>query len=127
MIKRIEGVLLSSAQSRKLAKFYEKLGVKIGQEWEMGDKGEPFFEMKLSSGSNFYIGPHSKVKGKTKEPHRLMLNFEVDDIKSAVKKLKSLDVRIVADVYHMQDYGWVATFADPDGNYFQLVQTQASK
>ena len=125
MVKKIESMLLSSANPTRLAKFYESIGVKISQEWEMGDNGESAYEMKLPSGSGFYINPHSKVNGRTKEPYRLMLNFEVDDIKSAVKKLKSQDVRTVADVYHMQEYGWIATFADPDGNYFQLVQVRA--
>lgn len=125
LIRRIEGILLSSANARKLAKFYQSIGVKIGQEWEMGDEAEPFFEMKLPKGSGFYIGPHSKVKGKAKDPHRIILNFEVDNVKVMVKKLKSLKVKLVADVYHIENYGWVATFADIDGNLFQLAQTRA--
>ena len=27
--------------------------------------------------------------------------------------------------YHEEGYGYIATFADPDGNYFQLVQIRA--
>lgn len=127
MIRGIEGILLSSVNPGKLAKFYEQVGIKIGQEYEMGDKGETFFEMKLPKGSGFYINPHSKIKGKTKEPARLMLNFEVDDIKAMVEKLKKQKVKVVADVYHIEGYGWVATFADIDGNYFQLVQIRAAK
>lgn len=125
MIKGIEGIMLSSAHPRKLAKFYESVGVAIGQEWEMGDNAEPFFEMKLKSGSGFYVAPHSKIKGPAKDPHRIILNFEVDDIKTMVKKLKSLKVKLVADTYHIEGYGWVATFADVDGNIFQLVQVRA--
>jgi len=124
MIRGIEGVTLSSAHPRKLAKFYQGIGVAIGQEWEMGDKAEPFFEMKLKSGSNFYIGPHSKIKGGAKDPLRIMLNFEVDDIKKMVKKLKALKVKLIADVYHIEGYGWVSTWVDSDGNYFQLVQVR---
>ncbi len=125
MIKGIDGIMLSSAGPKKLAKFYESIGVTIGQEWEMGDKQEPFFEMKLGSGSGFYIAPHSKVKGQAKDPHRIILNFEVDDIESMVDKLKKLKVNLVADAYHIEGYGQVATFADIDGNIFQLVQVKA--
>lgn len=122
MIKSIEGVMLSSANPAKLAKFYEKIGINIGQEWEMGEAGESFFEMKLKSGSGFYIAPHSDIKGAAKDPKRIILNFEVDDVKKTVGQLKKLKVKLIAEIYHIEGYGYVATFADPDGNYFQLVQ-----
>lgn len=125
MIKGIEGIMLSSASPTKLAKFYESLGIEIGQEWEMGDEGEPFFEMRLDKGSGFYIAPHSKVKGKAKDPHRIIVNFEVDDIDAMVKKAKSIKAKLIQDIYHIEGYGQVATFADIDGNLFQLAQVQA--
>ena len=42
-----------------------------------------------------------------------------------VDKLKKLKVKLVAYTYHIEGYGQVATFADIDGNIFQLVQVKA--
>jgi len=40
--------------------------------------------------------------------------------------LKKAGVKVVAEIYHVEGYGWLATFEDLDGNYFQLVQVRAS-
>lgn len=101
MIKAIESVLLFSENPEKLAEFYkETLGLRVGMEGEYG--------------------------GKNREPERYMVNFEVDDIENEVKKLEKAKVKKIQDIYHVQDYGKIATFVDPDGNYFQLVQTRPS-
>lgn len=55
-----------------------------------------------------------------------IFNLEVDDIEEEVKRLDGAGVKKVADIYHMQNYGYIATFEDIDGNYFQLVQVRAS-
>ena len=52
----------------------------------------------------------------------IFVNFEVDDIKKDVKKLEGARVTKIQDIYHVESYGWIATFEDSDGNYFQLVQ-----
>ena len=80
MIKGLEAVLLSSENAANLAEFYrEKVGLKQGEEMEIGDKGEKGFDFQLE-GANLYILDHSDVKGKSKEPARVMFNLEVDDI-----------------------------------------------
>jgi len=33
---------------------------------------------------------------------------------------------LVQDTYHIEGYGYISTFEDVDGNYFQLVQVRAS-
>src|SRR3989344_1600147 len=125
MIRGLESVLLFSQNPRKLARFYrDTVGLKITAEMEMGDQGEEMFEFGMK-GCSLFIGPHSKVKGKRKEPERMMFNLEVSDIEKAVKDLKKKKVKVVQDLYHIEDYGFVATFADLDGNYFQLVKTRA--
>jgi len=55
-----------------------------------------------------------------------MFNLEVEDIESEVARLDKAGVKKVQDTYHMEGYGWIATYEDPDGNYFQLVQVKAS-
>ena len=127
MIKGIEGILLGSTNATKLAKFYrEVVGLKQTMEFEMGEKNEKGFAFEFGSGSGLYINDHSKVKGKNKNPERLILNFEVGDIEKEVKRLKKEKVRVKQDIYHLEGYGYIATFVDPDGNFFQLVQVKAS-
>ena len=53
-----------------------------------------------------------------------MINLEVDDIEKEVERLKKAKVKLIQDIYHIEDYGKIATFEDIDGNYFQLVQVR---
>lgn len=125
MIRGLEAVLLSSESAQKLAKFYsEVVGLKQGEVWEMGDKGEEGYEFKAGK-VGIYIMDHSKVKGKSIQAERVMFNLEVSDIEKEVKRMKKAKAKVVADIYHMQGYGYIATFEDPDGNYFQFVQVRA--
>lgn len=126
MIKALESILIGSEDATKLAKFYREIvGLKQGQEMEMGDNGEKGFDFSLPEGSALYILDHSDVKGKNKEPQRIFFNLEVDDIEEEVKRLDGKSVKKQQDIYHVEGYGLIATFEDPDGNYFQLVQTKA--
>jgi predicted enzyme related to lactoylglutathione lyase len=91
-------------------------------EAEMGDAGDKVYGFSTKGGSDFVVMDHSEVKGKNKDPTRYMINFEVDDIEKEVSRLKKFRVKLLADIYHIENYGHVATFEDPDGNYFQIVQ-----
>lgn len=125
MIKALDGILLSSEDSTKLADFYkDKVGLKCTGEWEIGEKGEMGYEF---ADVKLFINQHSEVHGKSKEPERYILNFEVADIENAVEKLDKEDVKKIKDTYHIEGYGMVATYEDPDGNYFQLVQVKSSE
>jgi predicted enzyme related to lactoylglutathione lyase len=126
MIRKIDGILLSSDNAKKLSTFYHDIvGLKVTMEAEMGDNGDMVYGFSTKGGSDFTVMDHSKIKGKTREPERYMINFEVDDIEAEVRRMKKARVKLIADIYHIQDYGHVATFEDPDGNYFQLVQVRA--
>ena len=125
MIKGLEAVLLNSQNSKKLAEFYkEVVGLKIKSEYEMGE-GQNVYEMEVGSGSALYINDHTEVKGENKEPQRVIINLEVDDIEKEVARLDKEKVKKVQDTYHIEGYGMIATFADIDGNYFQFVQVRA--
>lgn len=127
MIKFIEGILVGSANAKKLAEFYrEKVGLKQTQAFEMGegDEAADGFEFSFDSGPGLYVTDHSKVKGKNTNSERILLNFEVDDLEKEVKRLDKEGAKKVKDIYHVEDYGYIATFEDPDGNYFQLVKTR---
>lgn len=70
------------------------------------------------------IGPHDKVHGKNKTPERMMINLETKDVKGEFERIQKLGATVVAKPYQMGEGAeapWIATFADPDGNYFQLL------
>ena len=56
-----------------------------------------------------------------------MVNFEVADIDKAVEEVSGKDVKVIAEKYHIEGYGYIATFEDLDGNYFQLVQVSGGE
>jgi len=123
MIKGMESLTLFSESAKNLAAFYRDIvGIKISLEAEMGEKGEELYELKLGKGPNLYVIDHSKVKGKNTNPDRIIFNLEVDDIKKEVARLKKAKVKQIQDTYHIEGYGWISTFEDIDGNYFQFVQ-----
>lgn len=66
------------------------------------------------------IGPHSKITGKAKEPQRVIFNLETDQVKEEFTRIKALGAEVISEPYQLQD-AWIATLADPDGNYFQLM------
>ncbi|MBI3282760.1 VOC family protein [Candidatus Curtissbacteria bacterium] len=117
---------LFTENAKRLAAFYrDKLGLAVTFEGEMGE-GDEIYELALGKGPNLYIIDHSKVKGKNKNPEMIIFNVEVDDIKKEVARLKRAKVRQIQPTYHVEGYGWISTFADVDGNYFQLVQVKAT-
>ena len=110
-------ILVGSENPKKLIAFYKKV---LGKESAWGDGDWGGFEI----GDAFLtIGPHSKVKGKSKEPERILINFETKDVKGEFERIKELGAKVVAQPYQPgEEPGmWIATFADPDGNYFQLM------
>lgn len=125
MILGLEAILIGSSNARKLAEFYrDVVGFKITMEMEIGEKEEMGFVVDLKNKMNLYILDHSKVKGKNQSPERIMFNLEVDNIEKEVARIKKNGAKLIKDSYHVQDYGFIATFADTDGNYFQLVKTK---
>src|SRR3989344_6247561 len=127
MIKGIDIITIFSESAKKLAEFYEKkVGLKNSEVFEMGDDGDEAYMYEFK-GCGFAIIDHSKVKGKNKNPERYIINFEVDKIDEEISRLKKASVKVVQDKYHVEGYGWIATFEDLDGNYFQFVQVRASK
>lgn len=124
MVKGLESIMLGGESAKKLADFYrDAVGLKQKSVNKMGENGEEVYEFGLGN-ATLYIMDHSEVKGKGKDPSRVMFNLEVDDVEKEVERLKKAEVKIVQDVYHIEGYGLIATFEDVDGNYFQLVKTR---
>lgn len=123
MIRGIESILIFSDHPRQLALFYKDIvGLKLTMEMVMGENDDEGFLFQLQEGASFAVLPHSHVHGENQHPERMMVNFEVDNIEKEVARLKEEGVPVIQDIYHIQNYGLIATFEDLDGNYFQFVQ-----
>ncbi len=104
--------MLGSDDPKKLAEFYEKV---FGRAADMIEDG--WWGWKVGS-SFLAMGPHSEVHGSSSEPARIMICFETKEVKEEFARIKQLGATVIADPA-VNEFG-IATFADPDGNYFQL-------
>jgi predicted enzyme related to lactoylglutathione lyase len=68
------------------------------------------------------LGVHDQVDGVSREPARIMFNLLVEDIRAAAARLQAAGVTFSRPPGPEGWGGWVATFADPDGNILQLLQ-----
>ena len=70
------------------------------------------------------VGPHSEVHGRNGEPGRIIWNLETPDVKAEFDRLKAAGAIVVVEPYTMEgapEDTFIATFEDPDGNYFQIA------
>jgi len=69
------------------------------------------------------IGPHSEVHGKNAAPGRLIWNIETADVRGEFDRMVAAGAIVVREPYGFEGYpdALIATLADPDDNYFQLV------
>jgi predicted enzyme related to lactoylglutathione lyase len=115
----LNNVMLGSEDSRRLADFYTKVLGVANPEWS--DETGGWFGFRAGDGS-LAIGPHSEVKGRAQEPGRIMLNFSTTDVTGEFERIRSIGAEVVAEPYEPGGGSGMhlCTFADPDGNYFQL-------
>ena len=116
-------VMISSEDPKALAEFYKSVFQKA-VDWSGGD----FVGFQVGDG-NLVIGPHDKVHGKCSSPERIILNFETSDVAGEAERIKGLGAKVIAEPYQPDEAEtmWIATFADPDENYFQLVSPMEGK
>lgn len=68
------------------------------------------------------VGPHSEVHGKNTQPGRIIWNIETADVKGEFDRLAAAGAIVVREPYGFEEMnGQIATLADPDDNYFQLM------
>lgn len=112
----LNSVMIGTKQPTQMAAFYAKV---LGRAADMVDKDNGFWGWKLGS-TYLSVLEHSAMGGQTKDPGRVMFNFETTQVKEEFERIKALGGKVVREPYQMGE-GWIATLADPDGNYFQLV------
>jgi len=119
----LNSILVFSEDPKKLADFYQEVFRK-DTDWSEGS----CFGFMVGHGFITFC-PHDKVNGKNKNPERMMFNFETTEVKGEFERVKKLGATVVAEPYSPAEdtKGMIATFADPDGNYFQLVTPWENK
>lgn len=116
-VLNLNSFLVFSENPGRLVDFYKKVFQKE-PDWSGGD----FHGFKVGDGW-IAFGPHDKVRGKNTNPERIMFNLETGDVAGEFKRIQALGATVVAEPYQPSEEPamWVATFADPDGSYFQLT------
>ncbi len=110
----LSSIMIGSADPKVLAGFYAKV---LGKPADWEEAGWYGWQM---GNSYLMIGEHSEVKGKAKEPQRVILNFEAKQVKREFERILGLGAKVVKKLYEMEGMK-MGTFADPDGNYFQIM------
>ncbi len=102
-------------QIKEMAEFYEAM---FERKCDMNEGGWHGW----SVGNAFFsVGEHSEMTGEAKDPGRIMFNFETKEVKEEFERISKIKgAKVVKEPYEMGD-AWIATLADPDGNYFQLM------
>lgn len=110
--------MIGSGKPEKLVEFYKEV---FGKDPDMDDGGYSGWQV----GNGFVtVYEHSEVKGKSGEGPRIMFNLETPEVKEEFDRIKEIEgTEVVQEPYNPggEENMMVATFADPDGNYFQLM------
>jgi predicted enzyme related to lactoylglutathione lyase len=114
----LNGILIGSEDPKRLAEYYTRLfGAPV---WE--DSG--YTGWMIGTGS-LTVGSHDQVKGKSAHPGRVIWNIASDDVKGDYDRFTAAGATVVREPYRPggadEEEMWIATFSDPDDNYFQLM------
>ncbi len=124
-------ILIWSENPDELMKFYRDV-----LELKLKDKVDiPEGEVAADYGYEFiltekndkvWIGKHSEVKGKSKEPVRIMHNLYTDEVQKWFEKVKVAGCEILSEPektpFYSEDLPWyVSTFLDPEANAWQFM------
>ncbi len=122
MFKKISTILIWSGNYKKLSDWYKNtFDLKIIEQLDHPKDTGILFELP-EGGCRLWIGQHSKVKGQSKDPHRIMFNIGVDSVEKAYKHLLSKEVVFLAKPFKAPTFDkYFATLYDLDGNLVQII------
>jgi predicted enzyme related to lactoylglutathione lyase len=114
MMMNLSSVMIGTMQVQAMSEFYK------------GVLGEPTMVDGtmtgwMAGGAFFSVMEHSEMGGPSKEPGRIMFNLDAADVKAEFERIKGLGAAVIKEPYDAGRDMWIATLADPDGNYFQLM------
>jgi predicted enzyme related to lactoylglutathione lyase len=106
---------LTSEDPELLQNFYEDI-LELPKRENSGDGALAIGE------STLIIDGHSLTRGPAQEPHRVLINFFVDDLAAEQERLEARGVQFIRTAGREYWGGIISTFLDPDGNYCQLIE-----
>ena len=111
----LNSILIGTEDPKRLAEYYTKL---FGEPtWSDGG-----YSGWLIGGGAVSIGHHDQVSGRNTQPGRIIWNIESDDVRADFDRLVGRGAIVVREPYGFEGMeGLIATLADPDDNYFQLM------
>jgi predicted enzyme related to lactoylglutathione lyase len=112
----LNSILIGTEDPKPLVEYYTKLFGDPG--WDQGG----FTGWQIGTGG-ITVGPHDQVKGRNAQPGRVIWNIESSDVKGDFERLRTAGATVVREPYNPGGgpEGLIATFSDPDDNYFQLI------
>jgi len=114
---KLTGVMIGSENPKVLGEFYNKVFGDAG--WQQDD----WYGYDINGGT-LMVGPHSDIKGQSSEPARIMISLGSTDVTADFERMKGAGAAVIAKPYQPDAESnanvWLATLADPDGNYLQL-------
>jgi len=76
----------------------------------------------VAAGIELVFDRHSGISGAAPQPARMLLNLFVDDLAGEQERIESHGVPFIRSAGREPWGGVISTFADPDGNYVQLIE-----
>jgi predicted enzyme related to lactoylglutathione lyase len=112
----LNGILIGSEAPDRLVEYYGRLFGPPG--WQAG--GYTGWQL---GGGWLAIGAHDQVTGRSAHPGRVIWNLESADVRADFERLRGAGAIVVREPYApgSEPDALIATLADPDDNYFQLI------
>jgi predicted enzyme related to lactoylglutathione lyase len=112
----LNSILLGTDNAPRLKEYYTKV---LGEPMYSDDSYSTWV---IGNGA-LSVGAHSEVHGSNDQPGRVIWNIECDDVKAEFARMRDAGAIVVREPYNFEQAPdtWIATLADPDGNYFQLM------
>ena len=111
-------LLIGSENPQRLVEYYSNLLGKPAFE------GDGYASWQIGAGW-VSVGPHDEVHGQNAQPGRILWNIETADVQGDFTRFKDAGAMVVREPYSFGDgsgpTALIATFSDPDDNYFQLM------
>src|SRR5688500_18393135 len=107
----LNSIMIGTMQPKVLGEFYKRV---LDRAPDMEEGG--WYGWQIGKGF-LTVGEHSEMGGSAKDPGRMMFNLETTEVKEEFERMKKAGATVVKAPYEMQG-AWIATLADPDGNYF---------
>ncbi len=77
--------------------------------------------------SYLIVSGHDEVRGPATDARRCLINFVVDDLDAEQARLEAGGAAFIRSKGAEPWGGRISTFADPDGNYCQLIETPETR